>query len=194
MLVRVIFYIFRVWSRTRLELNHFKTIFTWKLLQNAKKKQSGAGPRQKPPSSKEGDESEDTSNLDLPNIWPVKRQDWANHQFNEHSALKVIDSGESGYDFFVNIDNIHLLTELKSNTDLDSKLLEARYKYGMALIGLALLHEGAAAEKANEDVEEDVFQKILDITKMISPILLPMISSLGSLELDEPEVLETAGA
>ena len=36
--------------------------------------------------------------------------------FDKESALKVKDSGEEGYDFFVNMDNVYLLTEIKGNT------------------------------------------------------------------------------
>jgi hypothetical protein len=35
----------------------------------------------------------------------------ADHKFNEFSALDVKDTGTGGYDFFVNMDNINLLTE-----------------------------------------------------------------------------------
>ena len=60
---------------------------------------------------------------------------------------------------------------------MDPKLLEAQYKYGMVLIGLALLKE---FENDNKD-EENIYNNILVITRAISPFLLPMISSLGEL-------------
>ena len=102
-------------------------------------------------------------------------------------TLKVIDSGEEGYDFYINMDNIHLLTEQKSNSSIDYKLLNARYKYGMVLIGLALLKTSDNQDSVFNG-EPDIFSTIIEVTKAISPILLPMISGLS--ELKEEEVQE----
>ncbi|MFC1714449.1 hypothetical protein ACFL6S_12340, partial [Candidatus Poribacteria bacterium] len=70
-----------------------------------------------------------------------------------------------------------------------SRLLNARYKYGMVLIGLALLRKSDAKDAATSD-DEDIYSRILEVTKAISPVLLPMISSLGDLEIeDTPTIL-----
>lgn len=146
----------------------------------------GNGNRAKPPSNGNG---KNTSNdeLSLPNVIEIRSPDWAQQGFKKDSALKVIDSGESGFDFYINLDNIHLLTEIKTNRTINHKLLEARYKYGMVLIGLSLLKDDD--EKPEDQQNEiDKFDQITEITKSISPILLPMISGLG--ELQEEEVIE----
>src|SRR5205085_11764131 len=108
--------------------------------------------------------------------------------FNEHSALAVKGSDEDGYDFFVNIDNIHLLSELKPAKNSDIQTIQAKYKFGLVLIGLALLNEnGLGHSKDNvEDKEEDtIFEVIARTTKAISPVIIPMIDSLGSLETED---------
>jgi hypothetical protein len=152
----------------------------------ATNKKPGTSGKRKPPSSKEtGNDVEQTSYLDLPYIVEVRKSEWDSHNFNKESALKVLDSGENGYDFFINMDNIHVQTEIKLRSDAEPDILEARYKYGMVLIGLAFLKTRedtkGMLDKCDEsiNIEELVYQA----TRAISPVLLPMISGLG--ELDE---------
>lgn len=59
---------------------------------------------------------------------------------------------------------------------LDPKILEAQYKYGIVLIGMSLLKE--LEEKDNDSI----YEKVSEITKAISPVLLPIIATLGTLE------------
>lgn len=155
-------------------------------------KGGGTPGKRQPPSGKEpGIDREKPSYLDLPNIIEVRRDNWELHSFDRDSALKAVDNGEEGYDFFVNMDNICLQMELKTFDLLEPKLLEARYKYGMVLVGIALLkdYESSHQEKDNDNNGESVFDKIQYVTRVISPILLPMISSLGELELREEKTI-----
>jgi hypothetical protein len=148
-------------------------------------KPSPSGKRKPPSTNEKGDDVEKQSYLELPNVVEVYKENWDNHNFNRDSALRVIDSGENGNDFFINMENIHLLTEKKANTKLNSKLLDARYKYGMVLLGIALLKD---VEESNENEEESVYSKITYLTKAVSPILLPLISGLGDLQEDDIDI------
>ncbi len=150
-------------------------------------KQASKGGTRKPPSSNHpGDETKKPDGFSLPNIIEVDRENWASQSFNENSALKVKDSGELGYDFFVNIDNIHLLTELKTAKNTEIKAVQAKYKFGLVLIGLALLNDNDKQQKAEDtDESESIYTTIEKITKAISPIILPMIDTLGALELHD---------
>ncbi len=162
------------------------------LVEDKIKESSGRPGYRKPPSSDKGDDTEKTSYLDLPNVIEVYRDEWERHEFDRDSALKVIDSGEDIYDFFVNMDNIHLLTEKKANSKIANKLLDARYKYGMVLIGIAILndHKNSQNNHHNENSSDEinVYERISYISKAISPILLPMISGLGELQEEEIDV------
>jgi len=143
------------------------------------KKHAGkSGELLKPPGEEQDDKRKKPSALDLPNIIEVHRDEWEKHDFDRESALKVVDSGENGYDFYINMDNIYLLTEIKGRTKTDPRILEAQYKYGMVLLGLSLIR----AFEGGENEEESISDKISDITKAIAPVLLPMISTLGELE------------
>ncbi len=150
---------------------------------------SKPGRRKPPASNNQGSDADKSSSLDLPEVKEVYKDDWDRHEFTGESALMVKDSGEDdlGYDFFINMDNIHLSTEKKSNSVVDTKLLEARYKYGMVLIGIALLKDNDEINKKNQDGdnlsdEENIYSKILYLSRVVSPILLPMISGLGELQ------------
>lgn len=150
--------------------------------------------RKQPSNDNEGNDGENTSHLELPNVIEVIKGDknWISKGFDDETALHVFEDGMGGYDFFINMHNVHLLTEQKSNGNVDSKLLNARYKYGMVLIGIALLKEhNDGIDKSREESNSqhiDIYKHIKFTTKVMSPILLPMIGSLGSLQLDEVEI------
>jgi hypothetical protein len=170
-------------------LEPFEENFFIKLDKDIGKKPSVPGKRKPPSSDKDGEDIEDSSRLDLPDIREVREDEWHKYDFDKYTSLVVRESGENEFTFFINMDNVHLKTESKSNTDKDSRLLGARYKYGMALIGIAMLKE---RNNSNEDAgldnnSEDIFSRIKNVTKTISPILLPMISGLGDLKEDITE-------
>jgi len=144
----------------------------------------GVGTPLKPPSDKKGSKQICPSSLALPNIIEVEKQDWEEYGFDKYSALMVKDAGENRYDFFINMNNIYLLTEIKGRIKADPELLKAQYKYGMVLLGLALIKEFEERENDGNDDQEPIVDRIYTITKAISPMLLPMISSLS--ELEEP--------
>lgn len=87
-------------------------------------------------------------------------------------------------DFYVNMENIHLQSELKpiAKNEAKMKLLKARYKYSMVLIGLSILgygknHHDPENEQKSEIEEPE--QTVRLVTRMLSPIILPMIAVMG---------------
>lgn len=163
----------------------FYNEFYVKVEKPQKEKGGKSGEREKPRSEETGKDRKGSSLLDLPTMIEVRKEEWEKHGFVKESALLVKYGGEEGYDFYVNMDNIHLQTETKGNPTIDSKLLEARYKYGMVLIGIALLKEFENNEKRErEEEKKDIYKEISATTQAISPFLLPMISSLGEIEVE----------
>lgn len=160
--------------------------FYVKVEEPQKETEGKPGQRKKPRSKETGKDRMGSTYLDLPHTLEVRKEKWERHNFTKESALSVKYGGkEEGYDFYVNMDNIHLQTEIKSNPKIDPALLEARYKYGMVLIGLALLKEFEKKEKKeNERENENIYQEISETTQAILPFLLPMISSLGEIEVE----------
>jgi hypothetical protein len=167
-----------------------------------KKKESGS-------KAEQGEHDADTqAGIAMPRIIPIYEEKWAAQApaFDKYTALRLVISeapGEEGkdvYDFFVNMDNLYLKAEAKHAKE-ELKLLQARYQYGLVLLGLALLHQDAQDKKHQkndehppEDREEDsISNRVEHITSAIAPVLLPMISQLGSMELDEPIVVDDSG-
>ncbi len=136
-------------------------------------------------------ETEKLSSLALPDVIEVRQPEWLNHKFDKFSAMKVRDNGEGGYDFFVNMDNVFLLTELKSRGGQDPKLLDAQYKYALVLIALALLKDIRTSDETGAKEGEEItniFDDIEKVSRALSPVILPMITYLGELELETEEI------
>lgn len=164
--------------------------FYTEVIAKAKKHSGKSGERKSPVSNEDGGDVDTNEYLDLPNVREVRQNEWEAFGFSQKSALDVIDSGEDGYDFYINMDNIYLVTEKKSNLKVTPSLLDARYKYGMVLLGIALLKDAndSNTNKQNIDNEKrNVYEEIKSLTRVIAPILLPMISGLG--ELSENEII-----
>ncbi len=155
----------------------------------APEKTSGgpSGSRRKPAGDEESEETRKMpSGLALPNIIELRKanKEWTRHFTEDEDALSIKDTGENSYDFYINLDNVFLKTEIKGNTKIDPRLLEARFKYGMVLLGISLLNYFEKNKSDEYTNGVSIYDEIFLVSKAISPILLPMISSLGNLELD----------
>jgi hypothetical protein len=149
----------------------------------------GGGTRKQPPGDESDDKSISPSGISLPNVTEVYKDKWDEHNFVRESALKVerVAADVEVFDFFINMDNIHLQTELKSFTKDDVKMTvyKSRYMYAMVLIGLGILGYYSNNYNTTNNDDED-FQEITPeemvktISEMLSPMILPMIDVLGS--------------
>jgi hypothetical protein len=164
-------------------LRPFESSFQVAVLEPYNRHGGPTGTRKKPPSSKEGEDRSILSSLSLPHVIPIHKDRWSEVKFNQDSALLVKDTGDEGYDFFVNMDNICLLSEVKARSDIDAQLLSSRYKYALVLIGLALLREHVENEEEKKN-GEDILKEISEVAEKLSPVILPMISYLGELEIE----------
>ena len=140
----------------------------------------------------------------MPRIEWVNRDGWGSPDFvtpmDEYSGLRATladaadeETGITKYDFYVNADNIFLQTELKA-TKQEPKLIRAKFKYGMALVGLGALRAAPPngkepAADAHEDAENEWTAEdlVAVASDAVAPMLLPMIEGLGGLALDEVE-------
>lgn len=188
-------------------IDPFENRFRLKILPAAVK-EGESGNRRKPPSDKSGNEREIPSGIALPKITPVYESEWdsKNPPFDKYTALRIINAGSSEdigdtedeniYDFFVNMDNQYLKYELKTVRS-QPDIVKARFKYGMVLIGLALVREESEGKKKvikehanainDEESDGNIEDKVEQFTKAVAPVLLPIIDSLGSLDDVEDE-------
>jgi hypothetical protein len=157
----------------------------------------GKGPRKKPPGKDKGKDREIPSGIAMPNIRDVHENEYDHYDFNKYTGLMIRNAGEESdidkgpeekiiYDFFVNIDNVYLKAELKANYE-DAEVIRARFRYGLVLIGLAIIqdvsHSRQIQESSDVDEEEPMNAEdyVLETTRKVAPILLPMIENLGGL-------------
>jgi hypothetical protein len=169
----------------------------------------GGGTRRKPPGKDEGKDREQTAGITLPNIIEVTEEQWPTHDFDRFTALKIKDAGDgeqdgsdeqdvTRYDFFINVDNLYLKTEMKS-AKADVPLQKARFMYGMVLVGLGMLQQDIADQSGkNDEAEENdgrgnIEERVERVTKALAPIMLPMIDSLGALDVAEVESSSSSG-
>ena len=162
---------------------------------------------------KQSGDSPVPAGIALPNIKRVKEAEWEAQKpaFDKYTALRIKHAGVAGdrnetggtdiYDFFVNVDNLFLKTELKARV-AQREVLTARFIYGLVLFGLGLIQEDARSASgpteengsgtADGNGSESVEKRVERATRAVAPVLLPMIEALGGLQF-EPGV-ELAGA
>ncbi|MCY3977412.1 MAG: hypothetical protein OXG23_04875 [Chloroflexi bacterium] len=148
---------------------------------------SGGNGRRKPPAGDDDGDREIPDNMATPPVIEVREDEWEKYNFCAETALNVKGAGNDGYDFFINMDNQHLNWELKEwlARDKEPELLQSRFKYSMVLIGMALLKEAAKDQDSYFAAHDMIPEKLIaDLTTMIAPVILPMIHTLGELEVE----------
>jgi len=125
--------------------------------------------------------------LEPPNVYEVDETEWKKYDMDEEAALKIMEASEGHYDFYINIKNKHLLSEVESSDNEKTEVIKAQFKFGMALIGLSIIQSLYMNDKAEAD-SIDINNQVYETTKMISPIFIPMLKSLSSLR-EEKQIL-----
>lgn len=168
----------------------------------------GPGERKKnPPKDPEGEDQEKPAGIALPKVTPVWQADWESRGMDAYSALRAVDAGPSQsddagdgslgtYDFFLNMDNRFLKSEIEASK-ADPAVLKAQYEYGMALVGMGAVKYGLDLGKEvqeGEDPEVTPQDVVKYASDAVAPMLLPMLNALGSLTAaDLPSTDEEAG-
>jgi len=165
--------------------------------------QGDTSERSKSPINRNGRMRELLGGVAIPDVFEIYGPDWENRRpkFDQYSALQIVQeeavdeevpgNGSSAlYSFWVNMDNIYFRSECKYSKE-DAKILKARWKYGLALLGMALIQADTKTEKSaiNEEsksqTEEEegltLEQRVFRMSAAVAPVLLPIIETLGSL-------------
>jgi hypothetical protein len=154
--------------------------------------------------SKEGEGQTKDAYLDIPEPRHVYEKEWGNYDpaFDKFTAMRVIEPpdakpGENRYDYYLNMDNVHLQSFLKVRPK-HANGMKLRYSVGMTLVALSLLHQdqlrgkgGAGVDMPNDDV--DVRDRVANVTCALAPFLLPMIESVSELDEDHEALSDSAG-
>ena len=157
---------------------------------------NGGEGRRRKAGGKGSGEHPSNQGISLPEVIPVRRDDehWVKHGFAPETACHVIsepveDNGQERlvHTFYINLDNTSLRTEMKYSKQ-DSRLLEAKFKYGNVLLGIAMLHgengndDDSGGENGDDQQREPVQDRIRRVTTSVAPVLLPMIDQLSGLQ------------
>ena len=146
-----------------------------------------SGERLRPPGPEGKDGRKAPSGLELPEIHEIRKEQWG-EQYDKYSALHIEQSGSGGHDFFVNVDNVYVLSEIKARPKKNEELIQEQFKIALALIGLALLQ---ADKKKDREEDSTILDTIDEYTRLIAPVVIPMINDLGKLLLQsEPSHVE----
>lgn len=164
-------------------VNSFESTFYVNVIRAEEPRSGGVGIPHQPTDPKKNGNQQTPSKYAIPVIIPVKRDDWNQRGMDRFSAL-VYEPTDNGGDYYLNMENDYLLTELKSIRDKTKiDLTKARYTYSMALIGMSII--SYYKNKSAESEETDIPAEVKRISSMISPVLIPMLESMAELEIDE---------
>jgi hypothetical protein len=195
-------------------LEAFENSFTIHVKEVAQTTSGTTRSKSKTPTNKTGEDREIPAGIQLPNRIRVAEPEWDKHEppFDQSTALRIKHAGTANgdadsnggkdiYDFFVNIDNVHLKRYLKYElkSGQHEHVVQTRFEVGLMLIGLALIHRaaqqrnGRSTDNAEEGEIADVERQADEVTKALAPFLLPMIHALGALETEEVSVAHASG-
>lgn len=160
---------------------------------------SGKGARGK------GQDRTQDSHLNIPNPIHVYEKDWGAQEpaFDKYTAVRIkrppdAQENETRYDYFINMDNIHLQTYLRDRPKL-AQGMKLRFSVGMTLVALAVIHQERSRNtegSKSEDIPDEtvgVHERVAQTTCAMAPFLLPMIENVGELEGEEDYLSESAG-
>jgi hypothetical protein len=123
----------------------------------------------------------------LPQITPIYRDKWASEDFNEYSALRIRPGGDDGesLDFAINMDNIFLKNEIAKRKNLDPKILNYWFIWGLVLLSLGMItaekqkKQYEEIEQPNNSDEESIYERIGKASEGLSMTIVPVIYNLN---------------
>ena len=141
-------------------------------------------------------DKEKFSMLAVPNIVEVSKDKWEDMEppFSSLDALRVRQDGDGGYDFYLNIDNSFLLTEMSRNGVTEKELIKYWFKYGLVLCGLGMIQNDLAesslngrsggddgAEEVNRPGDTDGIDLVNAAMPGLARVIIPLVRSLSKL-------------
>lgn len=127
--------------------------------------------------------------LSLPRIQEVPRAEWERYAppFHAHEALRVKHNGEDGYDYYVNVDNAYLITELGRAKDEDKPQVRFWFNHDLVIAAVGLIKHGQrrAAEACQDEngcdpeVELDSLDLVNDAGNGLARVIVPLIGTLS---------------
>jgi len=124
----------------------------------------------------------------LPNITPVRRDEWEQWGFDERSAIAIRSGGEDDgeeLDIAINLDNLFLRNERARRRTTHSELLDYWFKYGICLLALGMLYDQRHPQETREASAVQAqeiggrFDEIERACRGLAVTVIPVISQLS---------------
>ncbi len=123
----------------------------------------------------------------LPNIREIYREQWASEKFNENSAIKIIPGGDNGdsLDIAINMDNIYLKNEIAKRKNVEAKLLNYWFEWGLVLLALGMINAEKRRQKDNDNEEnanddkDDIYERVGKASEGLAITIIPLISHMS---------------
>jgi len=128
--------------------------------------------------------------LEMPPIQDKSHHD--DEDWTDRTAMTVNLSDGKADQFWYNRDN-RFLKDAQKRSKSEPRLLEHRFKLGLALLSLSLIDslENSGATRADDEPEPeyvpDTEEEVARVTAAVAPVLLPMIEGLASIDLTDLE-------
>jgi len=161
----------------------FDTVFELIVEEAAEPSQGVSGNRTPPRDPSKSGKREEPAGASMPNVQEKHQNEWSDFGMDRYSALVLFTTDESS-DYFLNMDNSYLLTELKQIKDESrASLVRARYKYSMTLIGMSV--ESYCKSNIVNGEGPDIPSEVKRVSTMIAPIIIPMIEAMSELTIED---------
>lgn len=134
--------------------------------------------------------------LAVPKVKEVAKADWEQYEppFDAHEAVRIRHDGQGGYDYFVNVDNAFLLTEVAQAKDEAKPQVRFWFQYGLVLSAVGMIkHYRSRAEQlvpaiGSNGYEDDDAVEDLEQVNMacngLARVIVPLIGSLSKSAVD----------
>ena len=113
---------------------------------------------------------------DIPRIIQLGEANFKEHNIDKNDMLYVTESMEDGYDYYLNMDNIDVLSYLKNLDDLNVDLAKKQYEICMSLLGLVLIET-----HKNSNNEKPLGEFTKSYSRCLSPIIMPCIRDIAEI-------------
>lgn len=168
------------------QINPFRNSFKVNVIGEASKGTPTKGGRRKDPLKRGKGKDQKPTQLGAPEVYEATKEQWEKYGFDHEGAICLRQEDAEQYYFVCNVDNVYLKNEQKTSKD-DALLLKEQFKYGLALVSLALLNEKEKVERDDDEEYEDndemkIDEQIFYVTRALSPFILPIVRELGGLE------------
>jgi len=146
-------------------------------------RKGGKSSKRKPPDDEEGDETKKPDAYDPPQIIPIQRKDWNDWDppWTEYSALRAMASGEgSGYDIYLNMDNIFLKQDIKSRKSKLPEELQLQWESFMTLLAMAILSRnprlGLKLDQNDETLRPELILR--HVSRLLAPLAISIVNDI----------------